>query len=161
DEVRQLGREDYLMSPWGFERMWPCDDWWICEVALSNPRGTARGWNKVHEIVERILLALRCFKSGRVGVGMATSGAGEPFGRFGATRGGRLQYTAGSGEKFKLSHAEIPRFITLWKRLRRVLELPHHFLQVPARRLRLSGTRLNREDALIDYVVGLEALLGT
>jgi len=41
------------------------------------------------------------------------------------------------------------------------MEKQHHYLQVPIRRLRMAGTRAEKEDALVDYVVGLEALLGT
>ena len=48
-----------------------------------------------------------------------------------------------------------------WRRFRPFVEREHHYLQLPARRLGFGGKRENREDALIDYVIGLESLLGT
>lgn len=83
------------------------------------------------------------------------------FEQFGTGRGGRLQKIALTGEKYKFSGQEIQEFVAFWKQFRALMEGERHYLQLPVRRLRLAGTRLSREDALVDYVIGLEALLGT
>ena len=51
-------------------------------------------------------------------------------------------------------------FTRFWKKFKAIMEQDHHYLQIPIRRLRTAGTRTQREDALVDYVVGLEDLLG-
>ena len=53
---------------------------------------------------------------------------------------------------------EIREFVAFWKRFRALT--PAHYLQLPARRLLSAGGRRRTDDALVDYVIGLEALLG-
>jgi hypothetical protein len=139
----------------------PRMDWWICEARVGNPRGTADGWNRMHEIADAIRLTLRAFKPGGVSVGLITSQLSSPFGRVGHIWGGRLDSIAVNAPPYSLSSAEIPNFVKLWRRIAKFTEEPDHYLHVPIRRLRSAGTRVEMEDALVDYVVGLEALLGT
>ena len=161
-ELRMLGRTDVLAGPGlGRGEHLPQTDWWICEAKLPNPRGTAIGWNKVHDITDTLALALRAFKPGGVSIGLATTQLTSPFGRMGQLRGGRLQKIAVGESRYILSNREITRFVEFWRRFRRLMEEPQHYLQTPVRRLRVAGTRAQKEDALVDYVIGLEALLGT
>jgi hypothetical protein len=161
-ELLMLGRTDTLVGP-GLGRgdHLPQTDWWICQARLLNLRGTAIGWNKVHDITDMLALALRAFKPGGVSIGLATTQLTSPFGRLGQLRGGRLQKIAVGESRYILSNREIPKFIAFWRRFRRLMEEPQHYLQIPVRRLRVAGTRAQKEDALVDYVIGLEALLGT
>ena len=41
------------------------------------------------------------------------------------------------------------------------MEKEDHYLEIPVRRIRAAGTRVEKADALVDCVIGLEALLGT
>jgi len=161
-ELLMLGRDDALISfgPYDFSR-WPHTDWWVCETRLSNPRGTSIGWNRIHDITDNIASALRMFKSGGVAIGFGTHQLTSPFGRMGRTRGGKLEQITVGQSRYVLSISEIPKFVKFWRKLRHLVERPQHYLHVPLRRMRAAGTRAQKEDALVDYVIGLEALLGT
>ena len=161
-ELLMLGRTDTLVGP-GLSRgeHLPQTDWWICEARLWNPRGIAIRWNKVHDIADTLALALRAFKPGGVSIGLATTQLASPFGMMGQLHGGMLQKIAVGESRYILSSPEIPKFTAFWRRFRRLIEEPQHYLQVPIYRFRAAGTREKKEDALVDYVVGLEALLGT
>lgn len=160
-ELLTLGRTDTMLGPGlGRGEHLPQTDWWICEVRLANPRGTAIGWNRIHDFTDILALALRAFKPGGVALGLATIQFASPFGRMGQMRGGRLQRIAVGESHYTLSSKEIPKFIKFWRKLRHLMEEPQHYLQVPIRRLRAAGTRAQGEDTLVDYVIGLEALLG-
>ncbi len=161
-ELRILGGKTDSMVGLGIQdlHLWPHTDWWVCEVRLANPRGTAIGWNRVHGITDTLALALRAFKSGGVALGLATTRLSSPFGRMGETRGGTLQKIAVGESRYFLSEQQITKFTRFWRRFLSLMEKPQHYLQVPIRRLRAAGTRAQKEDALVDYVIGLEALLG-
>jgi len=142
------------------QHLWPSEDWWICEVRVRCPRGNALGWNRVHEINDKLALALRVFKSGGVALGLVTIGASTPFGGGPEGRGGQLKKIAVGKTRYVLSEEESRKFRWFWRRFLNVMERPQHYLQVPIRRHGVAGTRSEKEDALVDYVIGLEALLG-
>ena len=162
-ELLALGRND---APWNIPFALrspprrPATDWWICEVRLPNPRGTADGWNRIDDIGNALALALRTFKSGGLSLGLATKQLSDTFGRTGQIFGGRFDPIARGQPSYVLSEKEIPKFIRFWHQMTAFVGERKHYLQVPIRRLRAAGTRSEMEDALVDYVVGLEALLG-
>lgn len=160
DELIALGQTDTLTGQ-RFGENTPRTDWWVCEVRLPNPRGTAEGFNRMYDVSAFLALALRAFKPGGLSIGTGTIQVVGAFGRMGQIRGGRLERIAIGEPGYSLSHAEILAFRRFWRKFKNIMEQDHHYLQVPIRRLRAAGTRTQREDALVDYVVGLEALLGT
>lgn len=160
DELLWLGRVD---QPWAMgltSEHIPHIDWWICEIRVVNPRGTAIGWNRVHPLTELLAFGLRAFKSGGIRLGIATVHQLGHFGHSGHTWGGRIEPLAVGHNLYELAAPEIPRFVKFWRGFKRLMEQDRHYLQLPVRRLRAAGTRREQEDALVDYVVGLEALLG-
>ena len=162
-ELLALGRND---APWNIPLALrpplrtPATDWWICEVKLPNRRGTADGWNGINDVRDSLALALRAFKSGGVSLGLATKQLSDAFGRTGQVYGGRFETIARGQPSYELSETDIPTFVRFWRRMSAFIGERKHYLQVPIRRLRAAGTRSEMEDALVDYVVGLEALLG-
>lgn len=161
-DLLMLGREDFFSSfePYDISR-WVHTDWWICETRILNPRGTSIGWNRIHDITDSLASALRMFKSGGVAIGFRTHQLSSPFGRMGRTRGGKLDQITVGQRRYILLGSEIPKFVRFWRKLRHLMEDPQHYLHVPLRRMRAAGTRAQKEDAIVDYVIGLEALLGT
>jgi len=160
DELITLGRMD-TPTDVRIGKEAPRTDWWVCEVRLPNPRGTAEGFNRMHDVSALLALALRAFKPGGLSIGTGTIQAAGAFGGMGQIRGGRLERIAIGEPGYSLSHGEIRAFRQFWRKFKNIMEQDHHYLQVPIRRLRAAGTRTQREDALVDYIVGLEALLGT
>ena len=47
----------------------------------------------------------------------------------------------------------------MWPPFKALMDAGHHYLQLPVRRLLSGGNRPYPEDSLVDYVIGLEALL--
>ncbi len=159
-ELLELGRTDTLTSPRLGENI-PCTDWWVCEATLPNPRGTSEGFNRMHDVSALLALALRAFKPGGLNIGTGTIRFASAFGSSMWIKGGRLEHIAVGKPGYALSDAEIPVFRRFWRKFKDVMGQDQHYLQIPIRRLRAAGTRSQKEDALVDYVVGLEALLGT
>jgi len=143
------------------DRNIPRTDWWVCEATLPNPRGTAEGFNRMQDVSALLALALRAFKPGGLNIGTGTIQFVSVFGSSMHIKGGRLEHIAVGKLGYTLSHAEIPVFRRFWRKFKNIMGQDHHYLQLPIRRLRAAGTRSQKEDALVDYVVGLEALLGT
>jgi hypothetical protein len=60
---------------------------------------------------------------------------------------------------YLLDATEVDDFIKFWPRFLDVANQDHHYLQLSGRRLSLGGARGDEEDAIVDYVIGLESLL--
>jgi hypothetical protein len=157
-----LGREDWKYGLFTTRPtpLQPRSDWWICELRLKNPRGTAEGWNAANDVQANLGFALRAFKGGLLRLGLATKQVTGVFGIASQILGGRLEAISTQSNPYTLSSGEIKKFQRFWHKIIPLLDKDSHYLQIPIRRLRTAGTRREKEDALVDYVVGLEALLG-
>lgn len=162
DELIKLGRSDSNIGiGLGREEYIPHTDWWICKMTFPNKRGTSEGSYKIIDATEMLTLTFRAFRQGGLSIGCVTRRVASPFGTMGETRGGLLNRISIGAVGYSLTAAEITSFKRFWKNFRRIMEKEHHYLQIPIRRLRAAGTRVEKEDTLVDCVVGLEALLGT
>jgi len=161
-ELFMLGRIDPVINPgYSINEMTPRSDWWICETNFPNPKGSEEGWNRIHQIIDNLALTLRMFKPGGVSIGFGTQQLISPFGRMMFSRGGRLEKLNIGEIQYTLSSREIIKFKKYWQNMHLLFTHPQHYLQIPFRRMRWAGTRKEKEDALVDYVIGIEALLGT
>lgn len=159
DELLRLGDPGEFSPRRG--RIGPRTNWWVCEARKPNARGTADGLNSLSPLFEQLSIALRLFKEGRLVVGPGITELESPFAFSGTIWRPSEDSTFGpTTEGYRLSHNEIRRFVRFWRDSRVVMESDRHYLQLPARRLVSGITRTRGEDALVDYVVALEALLG-
>ena len=168
-DIRMLGRNNYVVPPGRYRFPNPlCDDfplvhsdWWICEIELPNSRGTADGYNRLHSLMDLLTLALRIFKEGSFSSGMVVRGPRGEYGRTGVGHNRKMQrYSSGAGS-YSFTMWETKAFVSFWRKFCRIMETEGHYLEIPVRRMRTAGTRAERADALVDCVVGLEALLAT
>lgn len=160
EELVELGRDDTMLAlAHGWQRIVARSDWWIAEVVLPNPRGTAEGFNKSNEIQEWLALALRIFKDGGMGLAVVAKQMTGPFERMGRMCTSVLPKLSHQPAPYVLSEREVREFVRFWAAFRPLVESKHHYLQGPLRRSRSAAIRTSREDALVDYVVGLESLL--
>ncbi len=110
--------------------------------------------------MDDLQVALRAFKGGALRIGFGFSRDAGRHGIGARMRGSRLEPISPGVAEYRLSATEIGAFQRFWKGLLPILRSEHNYLHVPVRRLRAAGTRSEMQDALVDYVVGLEALLG-
>lgn len=168
-DIRMLGRTSYVLPPGRYRFPNPlCDDfplvhsdWWICEIELTNSRGTADGYNELDSLMDLLILALRIFKEGSFSSGMVVRGARGEFGRTGVSHNKNMPRYSSGGRSYSFTTSETKAFVSFWRKFRRIMEKEDHYLEIPVRRIRAAGTRVEKADALVDCVIGLEALLGT
>lgn len=113
--------------------------------------------------LDQACIALRLFKSGFVSYnGIRLEAAfWEPYGgTYGgiSTSGSSLGPMAG-GKEYFLANQEIPAFSDLWDIYKKTLNLRGNRIEIALRRLNFAYERARLEDKLIDYLIGLEALL--
>lgn len=161
EELEELGQEHPMVSnrrP-GFEAFGPKSDWWICEITQSGPKGTSIAWNKLHEIFPAVGLCLRLFKAGKCTMDTFRIAKGGAFGPSMYGWGGRTVLSS-RGSLYSLTAEEVPQLQAFWPIVLELMNQEKHYLQLPARRLQFGGERSRLEDSLIDYMIGLESLLG-
>lgn len=131
-------------------------------VGDAGPADPWRGdpHQKASEAFTEACSAMRLFKRGDVGFDVILSHltCWHPFG--GKMRTGPMdtrQFFAGT---YTLSKAEVSDFRSFWEAYRAATGADVRKVSVATRRFNLGYARREREDRLIDYVVGLESLLG-
>lgn len=167
--IRPINQKDYIHliekgHPFHLSdaEQWIYNDRWVCEVKKYNPRGTFLGQNQISEMAHSDLpLIFRMFKDGDVGIKLGSLSPLSVYENRGQHRGTRFEHIALGKHKYQLSVREINQLTKFWKEYELNFKKDGHYLQVPLRRLRRSGTRDEKEDSLIDCVIGLESLLGT
>jgi hypothetical protein len=161
NDFKQLVDRHRFSSHYDHDK-WIFNDYWVCEIKKMNPRGTFLGQNKISEMVhEDLSLAFRMFKEGDIGIRLGILKTLSIFEGSGISRATRTEHIALGKQSYYLSSKEIVNFIKFWKKLQGIINNKDHYLQVPLRRMLRSGTRREKEDSIIDCVIGLESLLGT
>ena len=162
EELAELGQEHPLLSArrYDFEGIHPRSDWWICEITQSGTKGTPQTWNKLHQIFPFVGPCLRLFKGGQCKMDTVRIANAGPFGSGMYGSGGRATVLCRRGSPYSLTTEEVTKLQQFWPAFLELMNLEKHYLQLPARRLQFGGERTRLEDSLIDYMVGLESLLG-
>lgn len=158
EELWQFGTIDPFSLHRSFQRI-PSEKWNILDIEVEYSR------DKESEVVGTIrrsaLVALRLARAGSLQVvplgqvrnyGMGATGRviiGGPMARELGQWGGSYVLDAKVAQRLKDS----------WPRLREIMGAQDHYLRLPAQRLVDGGGRDRMDDAIIDYAIGLEALL--
>lgn len=107
--------------------------------------------------VKQVLTALRLFKDSAVGI--ATLESGEPITWFPFTgKACQLLQPHPAGGLCLMEDHEIPELIDLWKTIKNINYGNFPSLGIAIKRFNYSHEHKEREDALIDIMIGLEAL---
>lgn len=157
-ELEAFGEGMSSPSDWSRRQM-PSEDWWVVETRGSGAKGSPEAWNAVQGTDELIRIGLRAFKSGALSLTAGTVRYEGPFAP--GPRGDRRQRSIISrrGGAYSLSEDDLAQLQAFWPPFRQLMEVEDHYLQLSARRLLFGGDRGRLEDSLVDYVIGLEALL--
>jgi hypothetical protein len=163
EELWEIGDDDRIASFFGpLVREIPGEDWNILDIkqgALATDLHQAN--SDIIAIRQGVLTALRLLTPGHLSVldlGLQSS--------YGMSSAGR-QIPGGYGTGFPQflfgDYVLDSRLTTLlkmsWPRLRQIMTSKGHFLRLPAQRLADGITRDRDDDAIVDYAIGLEALL--
>jgi hypothetical protein len=159
-DLQQLGRQDQPLHS-GTGHSSPRTDWWICEIAVQNTRSTTDGWDSIHALADLIPMVLRTFKAGALRVGLRSIAPKDEFGWFLSSHNHDLKHISPGPATYHINHHEMAKIVSHWKGIKKLLQSKSHYLQIPLRRFMSAGSRQVHEDSLVDYVIGLEALLTT
>jgi len=131
---------------------------YIIEVPYGIQKGEPISHQEPGEKFDKLVSALRLFKSGIFGFNILQSKSPSWQPMMGTTTSGRTFYKTFSGNKYKLTKSESKDFIKFWDEYKTCDFTNNKFLEVAIKRFNYSHEREKPEDKLIDYTVSLEAL---
>ena len=159
EELWTFGSTDRFSIPPDTREM-PSEDWTILDVQIKCERDRVNA--TLGETRQAVIAGLRLASPGTFNI--VPLGQEQRYG-VGATGRTLLGETAprwmGQGGQYVLDKEVADCLKHSWPRLRRILSSQDHYLRLPAQRLVDAGSRNRPDDAIIDYSIGLEALLTT
>ena len=164
EELWELGDADslwtFLPLP-GVMGTMPGEDWKILDIQLQHVREEVHPPRAIEVIRESALFALSLASSGHLRIFDLGRKANYGVGAVGTVRAGEpMPRQIGRGGGSYVLDAEVAqRLKELWPRLRKIIASKRHYLRIPAQRLVDGGGRIRADDAIVDYAIGLEALL--
>ncbi len=137
----------------------PSEKWNILDIQTEHARDEAP--TEIRLLRDVVFVALRLISPGSlqfVSLGQQSNYGMGASGRqiFGGYRPRELGRWGGS---YVITSEVGNRLKDAWPRLLKLIELEDHYLRLPAQRLLDGGGRERRDDAIIDYAIGLESLL--
>jgi len=160
EELRKFGRET-LRSAWNPDpTVIPSDRWAVLEIEISHAIGYVP--NEVATLRNAILTAL--ILSGAGSFRFIPLGVTKSYGMFATAReilGERNPQDFGHPpwEESIVDIETVGKIKEVWPRLIQIIESDSHYLRIPAQRLVEGARRRRLVDAVIDFAIGLEALL--
>ena len=164
NELWELGDVNRFWPPFPFSSTpfnIPSEGWKVLDIQMRHTLERVHP-PEVIEVIRRAALTalslvspgyLQVFDLGRkANYGMGSVGTvreGGPTPREHGRWGGRYVMDAEMAQRLKSS----------WARVRGIMTSERHHLRIPAQRLVDGGSRYREDDAIIDYAIGLEALL--
>ena len=137
----------------------PSEDWNILDIEIGHPVQEVHPPKVIDVIREAVLVGLRLVSSGSIEVLNLRQQANYGLGAVGYLSSLRSQELGRQEGTYVLGARVARRLKESWPRLREIMESEDHYLRLPAQRLVDGGGRERLEDAVIDYAIGLEALL--
>ncbi len=138
----------------------PSERWSILDIRAEDAGSTRQPvgqvFSKVNELRRAALSALPILSPGYFSV--VALGVRN---RYGPIAGSQtpVPENIGRGHPYVLNGEDVERLREWWPRIRDIMTSDDHYLRLPAQRLFDGGSRSRADDAVIDYAIGLEALL--
>ena len=163
EELVRFGTTDFRFNLRIASEQWklvPSTAWWVCEAYVDLPKEALLNFHSVSRVLDLIPLALRILRGGAFQVIPLETSQEPPFNVGMTSSSGITREYSVRGDPMELSEEDVIRLREFWPKLSSVFNRESHYLELAARRLEFGGQRNRLEDALVDYVVGLESLLG-
>jgi len=165
EELWELGSSETVSAPPFSFQLVPADNWCILDVDLRHLHDdTAQTATRLYAIREAVVANLAIAVEGGftlLPIGMTAKfgpnaiGTGIYGGRmprqFGPSFPGTVTVPAGSPARQQLQ--------AMWPSVKEIMLSPTHYLSLPLRRLIDGLGRTRFDDSIVDYAIGLEALL--
>jgi len=161
DELYELSQQRFPVEPYAIQFN-PSDRWAMLEIQMETPFvDTANVSETIYRMREAIIAGLALAKAGDfilLPVGMETNFGTNATGR--SISGSQLPREFGRRRvASELSADSRQKLTDMWPRVKEVMMAESHPLALPLRRLVDGLGRYRMDDRLIDYAIGLEALL--
>ena len=163
EELWEYGDTDNLgvrfgMSSW---LRWLSEDWLILDISLPCKTLKVFPPNAIGQTRQAVFTALLLLASGSFQVYDLGCDLNYGVGAPGRVYSGEEipRHYGLAGEAYTLDESMAERLKQSWPHIRRITQSEGHYLRLPAMRLLDGGSRLRPDDAIIDYAIGLEALL--
>lgn len=139
----------------------PSEDWKILDIEVGHVRERVHPPRDFETIRGAVLVALGLASSGHLKVFDLGTTASYGMGAIGTVLLGEpvIQHIGRWGGRYILDAESSKRLKALWPRIRRIISSERNYLRIPALRLLDGGGRSREDDAVVDYAIGLEALL--
>lgn len=164
EELWESGNVDPLLMTIPHSGTWtsmPSEEWKILEITLQCDPGQPESLGRIYAIRESAIVAMGIASAGHLEV--IELGRRQDFGlgAIGRTRtlGPTPRQLGRWGSPYVLDEVMAGRLVQLWPRLTTIMTSARNDLRIPAQRLVDGGGRNRGDDAVIDYAIGLEALL--
>ena len=162
NELWELGDMDNLRRLGSFQSdflHFISEDWNILDIEIQHKRGRVYPPEVIETVHRAALTVLALASPGHIQ--LYDLGTKSNYGGLGTIRMGRpIPREIGRwGGQYVLDMEVSQRLKDLWPHLRKIIEAERHYLRIPAQRLVDGGGRYREDDAVIDYAIGLEALL--
>jgi len=137
------------------------EDWNILDIEICHKRERVHPPKVVETVHRAVLATLALASSGHLQIYDLGTKANYGMGSTGTVLAGRpIPKEIGQRTgKYILDARVFQRLKDLWPHLRKIIEAERHYLRIPAQRIVDGGGRYREDDAIIDYAIGLEALL--
>ncbi len=137
------------------------EHWNILDIEIKHKRERIHPPKFLESVHRAILTALALASTGHLQAYDLGTTANYGMGATGTVRAGMpMPREIGRwGGQYVLDVEVYQRLKDLWPNLRNTVESERHYLRIPAQRLVDGGGRYREDDAIIDYAIGLEALL--
>jgi len=139
---------------------WLTEDWILIDIKLSHVSELAFSSSVIIDTQRAVLTALRLASPGRLRVVDLGRQANYGMGSVGRLFERRMALEYSKGEGSYILDTEVAQLLKeSWAHLYEIMVSDEHFLRLPAQRFVDAGMRNRADDAIVDYAIGLEALL--
>lgn len=164
EELWELGDIDNRLVSFYFPStlgIMPNENWKVLDIEIQRKREPVHPPEDIQSVREAVFAALALISPGHLQVYDLGTRANYGIGATGTVRTGAPtpREIGRWGGRYVLNTELSQRLKELWPHPSRIIKAKGHYLRIPAQRLVDGGGRFREDDAIIDYAIGLEALL--
>jgi hypothetical protein len=139
----------------------PSEDWKILDIQMQHTLERVHPPRVIEIIRGAALTSLSLVSPGHLQIFDLGRKANYGMGSVGIVRGGgpTPREIGRWGGRYTIDNEVAQRLKDAWHGISRIMTSDRHHLRIPAQRLVDGGSRYREDDAIIDYAIGLEALL--